>query len=100
MFAAILNSSVGAWYIDLNGRKFDRGYNEVGVSLLRRFPMPNLNQVSSPLIHNVVNYVSKLMSSYEDFNYENASELDDIVLRDLYRLDSDDVEILKSGTYL
>ena len=46
------------------------------------------------------NYVSKLMSSYEDFNYENASELDDIVLRDLYRLDSDDVEILKSGTYL
>ena len=40
MFAAILNSSVGAWFIDLNGRKFDRGYNEVGVSLLRRFPMP------------------------------------------------------------
>ena len=59
-----------------------------------------MNQVSSPLIHSVVNYVSKLITSYEDFDYERASELDDIVLRDLYRLDSDDIEILKSGTYL
>ena len=100
LLAAILNSSVAAWYLDLNGRKFRRGYNEVGVSLLRRFPIPDLRQVSSPVIRRVVDNVNTLMSSYRDFDHETASTLDDIVLRDIYRLDSQDVSILRAGTYL
>ena len=41
---AVLNSSVAAWFIDLNGRKRRHGYNEVSISLLRRIPIPDLNQ--------------------------------------------------------
>ena len=99
LFAAILNSSLAAWYIDLNGRKFGHGYNEVGVSLLRRFPIPDLRQVSIPFIRRVVENVKALMDSYQDFDHESASTLDDIVLHDLYRLDPEDVAILRSGAY-
>ena len=95
MLAAILNSSVGAWFIDLNGRKFGRGYNEVGVSLLRRFPMPELSQVPSPLIRTVVNHVTTLIGSYEDFSLDHASLVDDIILREFYRLDAEEIEMLK-----
>ena len=100
ILAAILNSSVAAWYIDLNGRKFGHGYNEVGISLLRRFPMPDLSQVPSPVIYNVVDYVRTLMGSYQDFDHECASALDDLVLKNLYRLDPEEIEMLKPRTFL
>ena len=100
LFAAILNSSVSAWYIDLNGRKFRDGYNEVGVSLLRRFPIPNLSHVPIPVIRRVADNVRRLMDQSQDFDPETASTLDEIVLRDLYRLDLEDIEMLRAGTYL
>ena len=98
LLAAILNSSVAAWYMDLNGRKLGQGYNEIGVSLLRRFPIPDLGQVSSIVIRRISDSVNALMNSYLDFDYENASRLDDIVLRDIYRLDMEDLDILKPST--
>ena len=100
LLAAILNSSVAAWYLDLNGRRFANGYNEIGVSLLRRFPIPDLRQVSSPVLRRIVEGVNALVGSYLEYDHESASMLDDIVLRDLYRLDMEDIEILRSGTYL
>ena len=99
LLVAILNCSVAAWYMDLNGRKLGHGYNEIGVSLLRRFPIPDLGQVSSLVIRRIADSVYALMDSYLDFDYERASRLDDIVLHDLYRLDPEDMAILKSGAY-
>ncbi len=98
LLAAILNSSVAAWYLDLNGRKLSRGYNEIGVSLLRRFPIPDLGQISSLVIRRVADSVNALMDSYMDFDYESAFRLDEIVLRDIYRLDLEDMDILKPRT--
>ena len=99
LLAALLNSSVAAWFFDLNGRKFRHGYNEVGVSLLRRFPMPDLGQVPRPVIRRVVDGVSELVGAYQDFDHERADALDDIVLRDLYRLDPEEIQILKPEAY-
>ena len=98
--AAILNSSLAAWYFDLNGRKFGNGYHEVGVSLLRRFPIPDLRDVSSSVVRRVIENMNVLMDSYEKFDHERASALDEIVLRDLYRLEMDDMELLTSGAHL
>lgn len=95
MFAAILNSSIAAWYLDLNGRKFAHGYNEIGISLLRRFPIPNLSQVPVSVVQKVVETAGRLTNIAPVFDHASASELDDIVLRDMYRLDEEEIGLLK-----
>ena len=99
LLAAILNSSVAAWYLDLNGRRFRNGYNEIGVSLLRRFPIPDLREVSRPVLRRIVEGVNVLVNSYLKYDHKIAAMLDDIVLQDLYRLDMEDMKILRSGPY-
>ena len=98
LFAAVLNSSLSTWYVDLNGRRFGRGYKEVGVSLLRGFPMPDFGQVPSVVVQEVVDRVSELMESDRDFDHSRASNLDDLVLRYLYQLSMEETAIVKSGT--
>ena len=100
LFAAILNSSVAAWYVDLNGRKFGHGYNEVGISLLRRFPVPDLGSISSSVLHRVVGYVKAILDNQPFFDNETVSELDDIVLHDLYGLQPDEISMLKFDSKL
>ena len=99
VLAAILNSSVAAWFIDLNGRKFRNGYSEVAVSLLRRLPIPDLGQVPKSAIQSMADSVIEIAGSYQDFDHGSASALDDVVLRDLYRLEQRDIEILKPQDY-
>ena len=48
----------------------------------------------------VVESVRALADSHQDFEQDAVTMLDDIVLRDLYRLDPAEMEIVKSGTYL
>lgn len=95
LLAALLNSTVAAWFIDLNGRKFGHGYNELGINLLRRFPMPDLGRVKGSVIQKVIESVNLLASSNQDFDHESASALDDLVLSELYQLDVEDIELLK-----
>ena len=97
LLCAVLNSSVVAWYIDLQGRKFRRGYSELTVSLLRRMPIPDFRLASSSVVRRVIASVRKLASSFGKFDHEAASSLDDLVLRDLYLLDDREIDILRSG---
>ena len=95
LLAAVLNSSVVAWYLGMNGRKFARGYSEVAVSLLRRVPIPDLQFVPDRVVRQVVWSARELSSSFEEFDHGAASALDDLVLRDLYSLSDVDINILK-----
>ena len=95
LLAAVLNSSVAAWYIDLQGRKFQRGYSEVTVSLLRRMPVPDFGLVPNSVVRQVIASVRVLVSSLERFDDDAASSLDDLVLRDLYLLDDREIDLLR-----
>ena len=41
LLTAVMNSSIAAWFIGSNARRFRGGYTEAGVSQLRRMPVPN-----------------------------------------------------------
>ena len=95
LLAAVLNSSVAAWYIDLQGRKFQHGYSELTVSLLRRMPIPDFGSIPNSVVRRVIASVRKLVGSFEEFDHEAASSLDDLVLRDLYLLDDREIDLLR-----
>ena len=95
LLAATLNSSVAAWYIDLQGRKFQRGYSEITVSLLRRMPVPDFGMVPNSTLRLVIASVKELLNPNVFFDEEAASSLDNLVLRDLYFLDDRDINLLK-----
>ena len=95
LLTAVLNSSVVAWYLGMNGRRFAKGYSEVAVSLLRRVPIPDLQSVPDRVVRQVVRSARDLSGSFEEFDHGVASALDDLVLRDLYSLSDVDINILK-----
>ena len=100
LLAAVLNSSVVAWYLGMNGRKFQHGYSEVGVSLLRRLPIPDLQFAPDHVVRQVVSSARKLSGSFEEFDHGVASSLDDLVLRNLYSLNDEEINILKPDAVL
>jgi len=95
VLAAILNSSASAWFIDLDARKYRNGYNKIGVELLRRLPIPDLSRASRTSIQRTVDLVRELIDTHQEFNYDLASNIDDLVLNDLYFLSDDDIKLLK-----
>ena len=95
VLTAVLNSSLTAWYIDLNARKYRSGYNKIGVALLRQLPIPDFDQIPKSTIRTVASAVRELADSSRDFDYVRASTLDDLVLRELYLLDDEDITMLK-----
>ena len=99
ILAAVLNSSVAAWFIDLNGRKYRSGYNEVAVSLVRRLPIPEFNQIPAPVMQHVIALARNLAGSFEEFDFASLSSLDDIVLRNLYRLEDEELKIVKPQSF-
>ena len=100
VLTAVLNSSLTAWYIDLNARKYRNGYNKVGVALLRQLPIPDFGRIPKPTIRSLASAVRELADSSQEFDYARASTLDDLVLRQLYLLDEKDITILKPQSVL
>ena len=94
VLTAILNSSVAAWFIASNARKFRDGANKLTVGLLRNVPVPDLSMISSRVLRRVVDMARALAESSQDIDRDLVSALDDIVLRELYRLDDDDIALL------
>ena len=95
ILAAILNSSTSAWFIDLNARKYRNGYNKIGVGLLRRLPIPDLSRTPRTSIQRTIDMVRTLIDPSKEFDYALASSIDDLVLRELYRLSDDDMKVVK-----
>ena len=95
VLTAILNSSATAWFINLNARKYRNGYNKIGVRLLRRLPIPDLSRVPNTSIQRTIDLVRKLIGPYQEFDYDLASSIDDLVLSELYFLSDDDIRVLK-----
>ena len=100
VLAAVLNSSVPTWFIELNARKYRDGYNKIGVSLLRRLPIPDLRRVPNVDLRRIIATVRDITASFRDVDYGLASTLDELVLRDLYRLSDDDITLLKPQVIL
>ena len=94
VLTALLNSNVASWFIDVNARKYRDQFNKVSVALLRRMPIPDLSRVSINTLRNVVDITNQLIKEAVDFDRSLALELDDIVLREIYRLSENELKLL------
>ena len=92
---AILNSSVINWFIDLNASKYGRGYNRIGVALLRRVPIPNFYQIDRTVIRLVASAVNEILHAVDDVAFDKASVIDDVVLRKFYFLSDLEIRMMK-----
>ena len=100
VLAAIMNSSVAAWFIDMNASKFDRGYNRISATLLRQLPIPDFNFVANVDLREIVQLVNMVIRSDRAYDPELLDHIDDVVLRKLYFMSKEDIELLKPGLYL
>ncbi len=94
VLTAILNSSVSSWFIDTNARKYRNQYNKLGVSLLRRMPVPDLRMIPFNTLRRVVDLTTTLVTGATDSDRDLALSLDAIVLRDLYGLSDKEVALV------
>ena len=94
VLTAILNSSVASWFIDSNARKYRNQYNKLGVSLLRKVPIPDLGEIPANTLRRVVDLTATLVSGDKDFDRDIAMSLDDLVLSDLYGLTHGEAELV------
>ena len=94
MLIANLNSSVSAWYIDSNARKFRNQYNKLSVSLLRQVPTPDLTRVPLQIRRRIIDRTKALVRDDVEFDIEAAAELDDLVMREVYGLTDDEVSLV------
>ena len=95
VLTAVLNSSVTAWFIDLNARKYRDGYNKIGVALLRRLPIPDLRRIPNAQLSRVVALARELVDPSKEFDNRTAEVLDELVLRDLYGLSDEEIAMLR-----
>ena len=94
VLTALLNSSVASWFIDNNARKYRNQYNKVGVSLLRKMPVPDLRMIPLNTLRRVVDLTTTLVNGATDSDRDLALSLDAIVLRDLYGLSDREVALV------
>ena len=94
MLTAVLNSSVSAWYIDSNARKFRSQYNKLSVALLRNVPIPDLTRIPLRIRRRVIEKANQLCSASDEFDIETARALDQMVMRDVYGLGADEVALV------
>jgi len=77
--SAFLNSSVGAWWFAINGKQRGVGV-DIGVSKLRQFHLPPLNEKAFLLLAKVVELVEFVKSvSDEDADLSSTSFLEDLI---------------------
>ncbi len=93
--AAILNSSVSAWFIDQNARKFARGFNELSVSLLKRIPVPNPIDLPGEHMRVIVESVKAIILDSSVDTLSAELELDDLLLDVVYRLSDEHVDLVR-----
>ena len=94
VLTALLNSSVSSWFIDSNARKYRNQYNKLGVSLLRRMPIPDLHAIPLNTLRRVADLTMILVNGASDFDRDIALSLDDMILRELYGLSDGEVALV------
>ena len=94
VLTAILNSSVSGWFIDLNARKYQGQYSMISVELLRRLPIPVLRMIPQATLRRVIDLASGWVSGSVDFDRGQAMLLDDLVLRHMYSLSDEEVDLI------
>ena len=94
VLTALLNSSVSSWFIDSNARKYGSQYNKLGVSLLRRMPIPRFSEVPLNTIRRIAALSRDLVDGDGAFDRDLAISLDNMVLHDLYGLSDEEIDII------
>ena len=94
VMVAILNSSVISWFIDLNARKYRSQYNKLGVALLRRVPFPDLSRISLSTLQQIIALSKELVSASSNSNVDLSLQLDQLVLRDCFRLSESETSLV------
>ena len=94
VLTALLNSSVAAWYIDSNARKFRRQYNKLSVALLRQVPVPDLTRIPLQIRRRLVDRTTELSRAGKEFDVESALDLDDLVMREVYGLTKGEIALV------
>ena len=93
LLLAIMNSSITSWYISTNGRRYRGGYSMTSVSLLRRLPIPTLDDAPISLIQHLVDLTGNLVETGSELDRDLVSHLDELVVSELYGLPSDEALI-------
>ena len=96
ILTALLNSSVSAWFIDLNARKYRSQYNKIAGSLLRQMPIPDLGSIPLNALRKVIALTRSLVEETTDVSDNLGPSLDEIILRDLYGLSEEEVALIIS----
>ena len=94
VLVALLNSSVSSWFIDLNARKYRSQYNKLGVSLLRRMPIPDFGTIPFNTLRAVIDLTGVLVSQTYSTDRDLTLSLDDTVMRDLYGLSDPEIALI------
>ena len=94
LLLAVLNSSITSWYIDVNARKYRSQYNKLGVALLRRVPFPDLSRTSLTTLREVIDLTTNLVANSDNPEASTSLDLDNLVLRKLYRLSDEDLSLV------
>lgn len=87
-FCAVLNSSIGAWYIRTHVPTFSRGYSRLEPATLKSMPVPDLADVGTPLLREVGQLVDDASQS------RVAEQRIDQIMQKLYRLRDEELAIV------
>jgi hypothetical protein len=87
-FCAVLNSSVGAWYIRTHVPTYSRGYSRLEPATLKAIPVPFVEQVETSLLEEIAQLVDRSAESAD------AQERLDRLVRELYSLREEEAEIV------
>lgn len=85
---AVLNSSIGAWYIRTHVPTFSRGYSRLEPATLKGMPMPNLEDIDAPLLEEVARLVDEVAVS------KLAERRIDEIMHALYSLKEEEAAIV------
>lgn len=87
-FCAVLNSSMGAWYIRTHVPMFSRGYSRLEPATLKGMPVPNLAEVGAPLMNEVAELVDRASTS------RPAEARIESIMRELYSLKDEEAALM------
>jgi Eco57I restriction-modification methylase/TaqI-like C-terminal specificity domain len=92
LLCALLNSKVGAWWFDTNGKKRGSGV-DVGVDRLRQFPLPKASTGLAE-VEKLVDWIIAAKANTPNADVSGAEQKMDALIYGLYGLSEDDIRLL------
>lgn len=95
LLCALLNSKVGNWWFNTNGKKRGVGV-DVGVDRLRQFPLPRPSETFTQ-VEKLVDLVIAAKAKSPDANTAEMEQKIDVLIYGLYGLPRDDIKVVEAS---